>query len=42
MSISPLWGHWPYSLSAGSIQIAGQVPLPRGMRARTSTRCPGP
>ena len=38
MSISPLRGQAPYTLSAGSIQIAGQIQSPAGRRARTWTR----
>jgi hypothetical protein len=38
MSISPLSGHPPYTLSTGSIQIAGHSQSPVGSFARTSTR----
>ena len=37
MSISPEAGQSPYAKSVGSIQIAGQVPLPEGSFARAST-----
>ena len=36
-SISPDFGHSPYTLSLGSIQIAGQSQSPVGILAVTST-----
>ena len=38
MSISPQVGQPTWSMFVPSIQMAGQVPLPVGSLARTSTR----